>query len=84
MSIRYETKRIMIMALLTRLSVTAPLNIINTLRKEQFKNLPDQKQISNFLSRHRKNENFSFNPIDPIGWKPKRGPKPKSGAWNQI
>lgn len=36
------------------IKVTAPLNIIYTLRKEGFKNLPDQKQISNFLSRHRK------------------------------
>ena len=41
------------------IKVTAPLNIIYTLRKEGFKNLPDQKQISNFLSRHRKKQKAS-------------------------
>ncbi|RNA10136.1 hypothetical protein BpHYR1_051091 [Brachionus plicatilis] len=39
------------------IKVTAPLNIFHTLRKEGFKILPDHKQISNFLSRHRKLKN---------------------------
>ena len=36
------------------LQVTAPLNIIYNLRKQGYKNLPKQKQITNFLAKHRK------------------------------
>ena len=38
------------------IKVTIPSNIIYHLRKEDFKNLPDQKQIRSFLSIHKKNK----------------------------
>ncbi|CAF0898937.1 unnamed protein product [Brachionus calyciflorus] len=40
---------------LYKIGVTAPLNIIYTLRKDGNVNLPSQKQISNFIARKKKN-----------------------------